>query len=132
MTPAEVVRAFYAALVDGDRDRAVELLADEVTWTLFGETPISGEYVGKASVVRDFLGRAVPNLRPGSVTLTVRTLVANGDIAVIEYLNEATTRAGERYEMWYLVLHEVRDGLIRAVRQYVDTQYLQRALFDDG
>lgn len=130
MSPADIVRRFYAALVEGDRERAAELLADDVTWTLPGDTPISGEYAGKAAVVGDFLSSALPNLRPGSIRLTVRTVVADDDVAVIEYLNQATTRDGRPYEMWYLVLHEVRDGLIHAVRQYVDTQYLQRTLFD--
>jgi uncharacterized protein len=60
----------------------------------------------------------------------LKHVIADGDLAVAEWTSRATTRSGAAYENDYAVVFEVRDGLIAAVREYFDTGYAQRVLFE--
>ena len=57
-------------------------------------------------------------------------LVADGDTAVAEWTSRATTTTGEAYENEYAVVFQVRGQEIVAVREYFDTEYARRVLFD--
>jgi ketosteroid isomerase-like protein len=60
------------------------------------------------------------------------TAVVDGDRAVVEWTSRARTPHGERYANFCIGAFTVRDGKIRSVREYVDTAYAQRVLFDRG
>jgi uncharacterized protein len=65
---------------------------------------------------------------PGSVSLEVTAMVAEGDQVTLEWTSRARTTAGEPYENFCIAIFTVRDGRIAAVREYMDTRYAHRVL----
>lgn len=60
-----------------------------------------------------------------------RTACLAGDERVyVEMTIRATTKRGEPYENHYVMVFELRGDRIAEVREYVDSLYAQRKLFD--
>ena len=56
-------------------------------------------------------------------------MIAEGPRVAVQLVIDARTARGEPYHNHYHFAFEVRDGRIRAVREYVDTLYVQQKLF---
>ncbi len=56
MTPKELIQSMFDELAKGNSRRFVELMADDITWTVMGRTRWSGTYHGKTKVLGDLLG----------------------------------------------------------------------------
>ena len=72
---------------------------------------------------------AMAYYEPGSVSLEVTGMVAEGDQVTLEWTSRARTAAGEPYENFCIGVFTVRDGRIAAVREYMDTGYARRTAF---
>ncbi|RIT24709.1 hypothetical protein D2E76_28795, partial [Mycobacteroides abscessus] len=68
----ELVVGFLAAMGRADINALSEMLADDATWWLAGDLPVSGLYRGKAAVIGDFLWSAAVLFEPGSLTFELR------------------------------------------------------------
>ena len=126
-----VVRDYLAALQRGDVAALRESFAPDATWSLRGGLPVSGTWTGPDAIIDGFLAAMMARLdadQPLSQELT--RLVADGDTAVAEWTSRATTTTGEAYENEYAVVFQVRGQEIVAVREYFDTEYARRVLFD--
>lgn len=118
-----VIERYVAAVQAGDTDAVRDCFADDATWWLGGELPLSGTWRGRDAILGDFLG-SIPRLyEPGSISLEITSLIAEGDTVVLEWTSRAVTAAGERYENQCAGVFTLRDGRIVAVREYMDTQY---------
>ncbi len=86
----DVVRRVYAAYAAGEHGLLWSLLADEVTFHVAGEHPLSGDYRGAAEV-RRYLA-TIERMAAGSDGGTVDTVFADesGDMVLVE----STTRHG--------------------------------------
>lgn len=122
-----IVRAFYEAGNRGDLDGCLALLADDVRWTNIGSTKYSGTYVGKDALVEDLLGPVFGQLKAG-IRSTVENVVAEGDSVVVQSRGRAETTDGRPYENTYCHVFTVRDGKIREVTEYFDTQLTSSVL----
>ena len=69
-------------------------------------------------------------LYDGPLAVTLESLIAEGDQAAVQLVIDGRTAKGEPYHNFYHFAFRVRDGKICAVREYVDTLYAQRKLFD--
>jgi uncharacterized protein (TIGR02246 family) len=129
MTDAKtVLTAYVAALEAGDGDTVRDSFADDATWTLAGELPVSGTWEGRTAIVEQFLPAAMAHYEPGSVRLEVTGMIAEGDHVALQWTSRARTLDGSPYENQCIGVFTVRDGKIRAVHEYMDTHYAQRAL----
>jgi uncharacterized protein (TIGR02246 family) len=118
-----VIERYVAAVAAGDMDTVRELFAEDATWWLGGELPLSGTWRGREAILGDFLG-SIPRLyRPDSISIEVTSLIADGETVVLEWTSRALTVAGEDYENQCAGVFTVRAGKIVAVREYMDTQY---------
>ncbi len=125
-----VVAAYVAALGRGDLAALRASFAPDATWTMGGDLPVSGTWSGPDGIIDGFLARMTERLdtsRP--LTQEIHGIVADGDRAVAEWTSRATTAEGASYQNDYAVVFDVRDGLIVAVREYLDTAYAARVLF---
>ena len=77
----------------------------------------------------EFLATAMAQYQPGSVSLEVTGMLADGDQVTLEWASRARTAAGEPYENFCIGVFTVRDGRIVAVREYMDTHYAHRVAF---
>jgi ketosteroid isomerase-like protein len=128
MSNRTVIERYVHALQTGDLPTIRASFADNATWTLDGELPLSGTWTGRDTIVDDFYGIAWSLYQPGSVQIQVTSLFADGENVLLEWTSRARTAAGEPYENRCIGVFVVRDGLIEEVREYMDTHYAYRAL----
>lgn len=102
-----------------DIDKALALVADDAVWTLIGE-PRRFAYAGAKSKsafteqIKGFFSvmakfRWVPNV-----------ITAEDDRVAVEAESFGETADGKKYHNFYHMMFVVRDGKIRAVREYLD------------
>ena len=84
----------------------------------------------RATIVR-FLSRQLATLFVADVKSTPVSLVAEGPVAVLETRFQGTLANGRRYDNDYCFVIEVRDGRIRRIREYMDTQRGFRCIFGE-
>jgi uncharacterized protein (TIGR02246 family) len=129
MSDAKAVLTRYVAAVEaGDADTIRASFAPDATWTLAGELPISGTWTGREAIVDEFLPTAMTSFEPGSVDLEITGMIAEGENVALQWTSRARTLDGSPYENHCIGVFTVRDGRIRAVREYMDTHYAYRAI----
>lgn len=98
------VRAAFASWAAGDGRGPMDLLAEDATWTIVGNSPIAGVYTSR----REFLENAADlvNARLAAPMVpTVRGIYGDGDWIVALFDARATAVDGEPYRntyTWYL------------------------------
>ena len=125
-----VLRRYVAAVEAGDEAAIRAAFAEDATWTLAaGDLPISGTWVGRDAILGEFLAGAMARYEPGSVSLEITAMVAEGDRVVLQWTSRARTVGGRDYENGCIGVFTVRDGRIRHVREYMDTLYAATVAF---
>jgi len=129
--PKKVLQRYLDALVRGDIDIIRASFADDATWTILADLPIAGPWRGRDQIVDDFLGGAVGALfQTGSHVFAFPTMITEGDTVALEWQVQARNAAGQPYENNYCGFFVIRDGKIAAVREYLDSRYAAKILFD--
>jgi ketosteroid isomerase-like protein len=131
--PKQVVQRYLDALVAGDLEAVRDSFALDAVWTLHADLPIAGPWRGRDHIVDDFLTAVAGALyEPGSVSFEFPTLIADGELVVVEWRVRARTARGGEYANAYCGVFLVRDGRIAEVREYLDSGYAARTLFADA
>jgi uncharacterized protein (TIGR02246 family) len=125
----QVMTGYVAALAAGDAEAVRGFFAEDATWWLVGDLPISGTWHGRDAIMEDFFGMAMARYEPDSIDLEVTAMVAEGDQVTLEWTSRARTTAGEPYENFCIGVFTLRDGRIAGVREYMDTAYARRVVF---
>lgn len=124
-----VIEDYVSALQNGHVEAVRAIFADDASWKLDGELPISGDWRGGDAIVDEFLTSARSYFEPDSIAIEVTGTVSEGDQVVLEWTSRARTRLGNRYENHCIAVFTVRDGKIQSVREYMDTLYAHRVAF---
>lgn len=112
------------------RGSVFDLLADDVVWTVAGDSPVSGTYRSKQA----FLDEAVAPISARLATPLVpevRRIVADGDHVVVLWHGSATTRAGSIYRNDYAWHLQLEHGRIKRATAFLDTWALSGLLGTD-
>jgi ketosteroid isomerase-like protein len=117
----KLIRDAFTAWADGDGMAFFNLLADHATWTVIGNCPISGTYVGRQRLVAEALTPQREKLA-GPPTPTVLNLLAEGNTVVIQWVGEGTTKTGRPYNNSYCYVVQMEDGKITRGTAYLDTE----------
>src|SRR5512133_2944681 len=125
----QVMERYVAALQAGDGEAVRSFFAEDATWWLVGDLPMSGTWEGRDAIMDDFFGTAMAHYEPGSISLVVTGMMAEGERVALEWTSRARTTAGEPYESFCIGVFTLRDGRIAAVREYMDTAYAHRVAF---
>ncbi len=125
----ELVRRYFEAMRSGDPSLP-DLLADDVTWWVPPSSDLGGLYRGKEAVLGLMAGGVGLYDAATPMQVQIEHVVADGDRVAVELVLEARTARGEDYRNHYHFAFGVRDGRIHEVKEYVDTLYAQRKLFD--
>lgn len=123
----ELLRHVFTEVAKGNGRPFLDVLADDVTWTIVGATAWSGTYEGKRAVVEELLRPIAAQLR-GRTIINAHRFVAEDDLVVVEALGRNTTVAGVRYHNAYCWVFRLADGLVRELTEYTDTQLVASAL----
>jgi len=124
-----LVDRYFELLRAGDPGIAA-LFAPDARWLAPQSAPVGRRHEGLDAVLA-LMASGIglyDTTRPLDVD---RTACLAGDERVyVEMTIRATTKAGEPYENHYVMVFELRDDRIVEVREYVDSHYVQRKLFD--
>jgi uncharacterized protein len=124
---AELFERFNAMDLAG----ALDLLTDDANWWIVGGTehlPAAGDHT------KDQIGRLLSNMGrqlKNGLKMTVRSMIAEGDRVAVEVESFGELLNGRVYNNQYHFAFTMRDGKIREVREYLDTQHVHATWFQE-
>jgi ketosteroid isomerase-like protein len=136
MDSKQTVIALYGAYSTGDAEKISRLLHDEVVWTApagnatqvalgLGRPEDAGPPCGANDLDRNaivaFMAYNFSRFF-GGVENKFRSVVAEGEVVVVEHRLSATLPNGRPYVNDYCFVYEVRDGKVWRIREYMDTR----------
>ncbi|MCH2170553.1 nuclear transport factor 2 family protein [Myxococcota bacterium] len=124
------VLAYLESIRVGDRALAYAAFAEDATWTTPPSLPWPGFFQGRKAIFDEYFAVDKGLFTTGveSYDLENTNVVAAGESVVVEMRHRAVGLDGQRYETDHCLVFEVRDGLIHAVREYIDSHYLHQQL----
>lgn len=123
----ELLRHAFTEVAKGDGQPFLDLLADDVRWTIIGSTAWSRTYEGKQSVLEELLRPLSKQLR-GRNIIAAERFIAEDDLVVVEGRGRNSTVDGVRYHNQYCWVFRLVDGRVRELTEYSDTQLIATAL----
>lgn len=124
-----LARQFIGRLTANDVAGALDLLADDATWWIAGKPdglPAAGQY-SKERIAR--LLRNMASQLPNGLKMTVKNLIAEDDKVALEAESYGELQNGRVYNQQYHFLLTVRDGRIKVIKEYLDTQHVYATWF---
>jgi ketosteroid isomerase-like protein len=125
------VLRFLDLLGRGDFEGAAELFAEGATFWVPGSLPFSGTLHGRQEILEKNLLPSRSLTVPGTASLEVGTVVAEGAYVAAEWIFRRKTLDGRDYENTFFGLFQMRNGEIQSLREYLDTQYAKDMLWRD-
>ena len=124
------VKDAFAAIGRGDREGLLALVAEDVEWIIPGEDwPLAGTRRGHAGLA-DLLETASKTMETSTV---LREFVAQGDrVLVVGFARGKVKATNKTFEDDWIFAITVRDGRLKSIREYIDTQALARASEKDA
>jgi uncharacterized protein len=130
MDPKERMRDVMTQLSQGRIEPLFEAMAEDVTWRWMGVNQWSRTFDGKQPVVDGLFGGLRETVsRPFSVE--VHSIHGDGAFVVVEHSGRNELTDGRRYDNNYCWVFRFQNGLIREVREYMDTQLVTEAFGPD-
>jgi len=117
----------FAETAKGNGRLLLDALADDVRWTIIGQTAWSRTYEGKRAVLDDLL-RPLAKQLGGRNVVSAERFVADNDVVVVEGRNHSVTTSGRDYPNRYCWVFVMRDGKIAEITEYTDTQLISEVL----
>lgn len=125
----QLIADYYAALAKGDKDRLLELLAPDCSWTPPASAPI--EPLTGADAIAEALGRTVVRTMfdlSQPFSLDVHRTVVDGNVAVVQQRIRATAKpTGNAYDNEYCWVYICEGGRIAKMEEYADTVVASKA-----
>jgi ketosteroid isomerase-like protein len=122
----QVVKAFFEAIGSGDKQRLLELAAEDIEWILPGKDwPLAGTYRGHAGLAE------LVKKESDTIEMSIsepREYVAQGDRVLVVGAAKGTIKATNKpFEDEWIFAITVRNGKLVGIREYIDTQAMARA-----
>ena len=122
----QIVKDFFAAMGRGDKQRLLALTAEDIEWIIPGEDwPLAGTHCGHAGLA-DVLQKASEKVETSFPEPP--EFVAQGDRVLVVGVATGKIKATNKpfKDEWVFDI-TVRDGKVKNIREYIDTQALARA-----
>jgi len=120
-----IARKFFEYLSAGDVNGLLSIYSDDFTCWTAGSLPFSGTHP------RDEIAamlNGVTSVFPKGWRFTVRAITAEGERVAVEAKCLGEHVSGKTYNQKYHFLFVIRDGKIREMREYFDTQHANDVL----
>lgn len=131
MSPASsnktLLQSVFAETAKGNGRPFVDLLSDDVRWTIIGTTAWSRTYAGKRAVVKELLAPLNAQLG-GSNVITATRFIAEDDLVVVEGAGHNRTASGKPYANSYCWVFRFHDDRVIELTEYTDTALIDSAL----
>jgi uncharacterized protein len=122
----QTVKDFFAAMGSGDKQGLLALSAEDIEWIIPGEDwPLAGTHRGHAGLA-DVLQKASEKVETSFPEPP--EFVAQGDRVLVVGFARGRIKATNRTfkDDWVFAI-TVRNGKVKTIREYIDTQALARA-----
>ncbi len=123
---AAITNAFKR-LGEGNGEPLLDLLDEQVQWTIIGNTRFSGTFNGKADLVARLI-EPLGGMLDGHLHITVENIFAEGDFVAVQGHGQSKTLAGGTYNNTYCWVYRWRGDTIVALTEYLDTEVLSASL----
>jgi uncharacterized protein len=121
-----LIQRFVDARAANDAAALANLLTDDAAWYAPASAKI-GPFKGREAVVTALTGGAAGAiLDVSTIKRDVRSLIADGDRAVVQQRLSATARNGNDYVNEYCWVYTCRDGKVQLLEEYADTLHAGR------
>jgi ketosteroid isomerase-like protein len=123
----KLVRRFFdEALNTGDLEKIRLHFHPDATWTPMAKTGIPGAGVhrGRKGIVDEFLAPVRGLFVDGDPKNSIENIFGKGVFVLVETHGTGTFRNGREYDNRYAWIIEIRDDMIFAIREYMDTAYI--------
>lgn len=122
-----LLQAAFAELAKGNGAPLVDLMADDFSWIIPGQSTWSREWRGKQAV-REELFRPLFARFADTYTNEAKRFIAEGDFVVVECRGKVNTKSGKPYNNTYCYVCRMEGGLLRELTEYMDTELAASAL----
>jgi uncharacterized protein len=121
-----VRRFFEEGLNTGDLEKIRPFFHPDATWTPMARSgiPGMGTHRGRKAIVDEFLGPVRGLFEDGDPKNTIENIFARGSHVAVETHGTGRFRNGRDYDNRYAWFIEIKDDMIFAIREYMDTAYI--------
>jgi ketosteroid isomerase-like protein len=122
----QAVKNFFAAIGRGDREGLLALVAEDIEWIIPGEDwPLAGTYRGHTGLAA-LLQKASSEMETSFPDPP--EFVAQGDrVLVVGFATGKVKATNRTFEDHFVFVITFRNGKLKNIREYIDTQALARA-----
>ena len=126
------VRRYLHDIGIGDHDAAYAAFAEDATWNTPPSMPWAARFEGRRSIFDDYFAvdKGLFTTGMSRYDLELRTVIAAGEQVVVEMTHRSTGLNGKPYVTDHCLVCDLKDGLIQAVREYIDSLYLKEQMID--
>jgi uncharacterized protein len=111
------IREIFDELNRGNPALWLERMSDDVVFSIIGKTRFSGTFRG----IEKAMGPMQQLVVPGSVSLQIDDLIAEGGKVVMLARGAAKLRSGKEHNNTYAMVFTIAGGKIAEVKEYIDT-----------
>ncbi|HWX06550.1 MAG TPA: nuclear transport factor 2 family protein [Bradyrhizobium sp.] len=128
------VIAAWEAFASRDKQRIAAMFSDDAEWlapkgnATALAVPYTNHMIGREQIAH-FIAVEFGKLFCADVKVDFRGFYAENDVVIVEERMRATLSNGHPYDVEYCFIFELKDGLIRRVREYMDTLKGARMVF---
>jgi ketosteroid isomerase-like protein len=126
-TPRKRLEFIFSETARGDWQPFVDTLSEDAEWTVIGSTGWSKTYRGKPQILSDLFTPLRRVLAPPRTSHALY-MIAEGNMVAVQGQGKNTTRDGRRYDNTYCWIFTFREGQVKAVTEYADTELMRSAL----
>ncbi|HEY2676583.1 MAG TPA: nuclear transport factor 2 family protein [Steroidobacteraceae bacterium] len=126
-TPKQRLEQVFGETAKGNGQPFLDALAEDAEWTVIGSTGWSKTYRGKAAILCELIAPLRRALAPPLKTHALH-MIAEGNMVAVQGHGENLTRDGRRYENTYCWVFAFKDGQVRAITEYADTELIRAVL----
>lgn len=136
-TNKEIVIGLWRAFAARDEDQIRGYLAEEAVWRAPADNATAkflgmpSGMSGREQIVR-FIVDQFPRMYAQDVKVDYKGVYADGDTVVVEMTLRATLANGRLYRNEYCFIHEVKNGKVVEIREFMDTYNGHRMTFGDA
>ena len=122
----QVITNMFAEISKGNGAVFMDVMADDIKYTLQGRTKFSGTMNGKQQVMEKLLGPLGAQLE-GPIAITPYNSIAEGDYVVMLSNGKAKTKSGKPYNNSYCHVFKLAGGKVKEINEYLDTTLVEEA-----
>lgn len=123
----QLLRAAFDRLAEADGQAFLDLMADDFSWIIEGQSKWSGRYDGKDAVRRQLFKPLFTNFAT-PYRNRAEEIIAEGERVVVLCKGAVKTHAGRDYDNDYCYVIRMRDGQMIELREYMDTALAEAVL----